>query len=379
MDSGRRCESNRPVLPKDAETRLRPQSQHPGKLPNSPANRASREDAGAPEATLADQRQRVAELEARESLIRNLRDRQCRLEVEHIAVEAALRATRSGVQRPIASGTARAIVHSLDRRQELERVLSVCNRRLAQRADADSEELQRLQGGRDALIAWLEAPRLRALERTRHTLKIVLPAAILVSITAAVTVHPAFLLLLVPIGPLSLLLRTGQDTEWRRLGAQRRFKETGLEAPDAWNERSVRARIAVLDAAINGVLQQVGDLAGPPETVQQEQQAVSAKLTEENECLRRLLAEGGLQPETLDKELEQWLWLIARADQSRRDLVRLKADLKAASADAEQIREQLFRYLARQGEAPANGRADTAALAAGLERLAVRPRTSDRP
>ena len=63
---------------------------------------------------------------------------------------------------------------------------------------------------------------------------------------AAVGIHWAFLVLLVPIGATSTMLWSGHDASWQRVGAKRRFEQTGLSPIDDWTPDPVQERIDTL-------------------------------------------------------------------------------------------------------------------------------------
>jgi len=329
------------------------------------------------ETALAGQRGQITALQAREREIRVLRERKRTLEVECIAAEAAVRAAGSGTRPDPDHGTAWEIIQSLDRRRALQRTLTTLDQRLDATTDANTGELGRLRAAQDALRAWLDAPRRQALDRTRRPVRIGLLTAMVAAIVAAIAIHPALLLLVLPLAPISILLRPGQDTEWQRLGAKQRLQETGLAAPDEWTERTVRARAAELEAAMDTASQQAEGPAVEYEALESERTAVATQLAAEDEQFATRMTEAALDSEALDKDFERRLRLVAQVHRTRHALARLKETLKQESADAEELRDRLRRYLAHQGEIPADGRADTAALTAGLDRLAVGGRKAD--
>jgi len=335
----------------------------------------SRQESPEQEIGLAAQRGRIAALQAREHQIGTLRERKRSLEVECIAAEAAVRTAVPGTRPDPDHGTASEIVQSLDRRRALEDTLTALDQRFSATTDAGLGEMERLRGAQDALRAWLEAPQRRDLEHARRPLRIVLVAAIVATIVAAITIHPVLLLLVLPLGPMSFLLRPGQDTEWRRMGAKQRFKESGLAGPGEWNERSVQSRVEELEAATDAASQQPAGPAAEHEAMESELTAMAAQLSAEDEHIATLLAEAGLDSEALlDEDFERRLRLLAQVHRSRHELALLTGTLKEETADADTVREGLRRYLTRQGETPSEGRADTTTLAAGLDRLADRGR-----
>jgi hypothetical protein len=325
------------------------------------------------EAALLRRCQQVSTLRARESDIHDLRERERHLEVERIAAEVALRTLTPSRQPPFAPGKADEIIRTLDHMRTLESKLRASDQHLATHQRMEAEALEQLQAGAQALLAWLDAPRLGDLQPTRRAVRTVLFAVTFGAIGAAFTVHPAFLLLLLPVGPIVILLRSGQDITWRRLGAERRFKETGLEGPAEWSEQSVRLRIAELQAATVAPGPTSADREqAAPHVEDIERASLAVQLADEKQKLADMLVDGGLDPVALDGDLEQQLRLMAEVERSQRDLDGVQQARRAATIESNEVREQLFGYLARQGTAPPNGRANAAALAESLDRLIAR-------
>lgn len=324
------------------------------------------------ETTLLQKRQQVGMLKVHERELHELHERECELEVERIAAEVALRALKPREQPDVAPGMASEIIQSLDHSRTLARKLQGWDQRLANGQETRSTALEQLQAGIGALQAWLEAPRVNDLQQTRRALRAVLFTVTFGAIGAGLTVHPAFFLLLLPIGPIMVLLRSGQNVEWRRLGAKRRFRETGLEEPAEWAEQAVRRRLAQLQkAASRKSLTFFRDHQQANFAADSDPGSLEHQLSDENQNLVDLLAASGLNPSALDADLEQRLRLVADVERSRRELGYVQKARKSAAFESNQVREQLFAYLARQGNAPSSGHADTETLAARVEHLMI--------
>ena len=310
------------------------------------------------EPTLAEQRERLNELRRWEQKLRSLRERRNELEIECIAGDVAMR-RGAGNQLSIDAGLAVELEAALDRRQRIAQ-------RLALARDGTREERDRLAVARDALHLWLEAPREEKSARIGGRVKHVLFAVSLLAIIAALSVHIVFLVLLLPIaGAASFLSWSGQDDAWRKMGAKRRFLETRMEAPSRWETEAVRERLDDLEARIEtraarGALKPEDDPRG-----------IEAMLDAERATLETLLAGVGLEEADLDRETESWIRKLGRASRSRGELVEVQTEIAGLSRDIDEVREDLYRYLARRGSAGGEGRADTATLAAGLDRLAL--------
>lgn len=309
------------------------------------------------EPTLAEQRERLNELRRWEQKLASLRVRRNELEIECIAGDVAMR--RGVANRiPVDVGLAVEIEAALDRRKYIEE-------RLARARDGTREERDRLVVGRDALRLWLEAPQEERGARPGVRVKHVLFAVSLLAIIAAVSVHIVFLVLLLPIaGASSFLSWSGQDDAWRKMGAKRRYVETRLEAPKRWEDDAVRQILEEIEERIESRAARGAD--EPTD----DPRAVEATLASERAAMEVLLAGAGLDEADLDRETEGWIRALSRASRSRLELTEVQAEIESSSRDIDEVREDLYRYLSRRGSAGGEGRADTATLAAGLERLA---------
>ena len=238
--------------------------------------------------------------------------------------------------------------------------------RLALARDGTREERDRLAVARDALRLWLEAPREEKSVRSSRRVKHVLFAVSLLAIIAALSVHIVFLVLLLPIaGASSFLSWSGQDDAWRKMGAKRRFLETRVEAPKKWEEDAVRQRLEEIGERIE--FRAARGALGPED----DPRGVEAMLDTERAALETLLAGVGLEEADLDRETESRIRALSRASRSRLELTEVQAEIEGLSRDIDEVREDLYRYLARRGSAGGEGRADTATLAAGLDHLAL--------
>lgn len=339
------------------------------------------------EAALAEQRERLAELRRRERELRALRERQSACRTECIAAGVALR-RRGGEEPALDAAAARGIEAALDRRRALEE-------RLARVREGTREERDRLREARAALVLWLEEPRGGARERAAGRMRKALLGVTLLVVAAALSVHLALLVLLVPIaGAGSFLSWSGQDRAWRRMGARRRFETTRLAGPERWEAAPVRERLAAIDALIaereagaatgagvgaatgagaaGSAGTRPGSVAGTGlgEDVEDHPRTLRARVDAENALLDELLAGAGLTRRDLDRNAERRIRELAGASRSRVELAGIEERIGEVRRSIDALREDLYRYLARHGAASAAGDADTDTLAAGLEGLA---------
>ncbi len=309
----------------------------------------------ADEPTAAEQRERLDELRRWEQALSSLRARRNELEIECIAGDVAMR-RGAGNRPPVDAGLAVEIEAALDRRKNLEE-------RLACARDGTRQERDRLAVGRDALRLWLEAPQQESGAHSGAKVKHVLYAVSLIAVIAALSVHIVFLVLLLPIaGASSFLSWSGQDHAWRRMGAKRKYLETRLKAPKEWEEDAVREKLEELEERIEA------RAARGPDAPGDDPRGIEAMLVSEHGATEALLGRAGLDGTKLDRETESWIRALGRASRSRLELAKVQAEIEGLSRDIDEVREDLYRYLSKRGSAPGEGRADTATLAAALER-----------
>ena len=373
------------------------------------------------EPSLAEQRERLAELRRRERELRALRERQVACRAECIAAGVALR--RQGGEAPVPdAAAARGIEAALDRRRGLVA-------RLARVHEGTREERDRLREARAALQLWLEAPRDGSREGAAGRMRKALLGAALLVVVAALSVHPVLLVLLVPVaGAGSFLSWSGQDRAWRRMGARRRFDATRLAGPKRWEAAPVQERLAAIEALIAqreagaatgagvagsavagagggpgagtgtgagtrsageggagagdgaaagvdpgiGARNRPGSGAGPGggAGVEDHPRTLQARVDAEDALLDALLAGAGMTRGDLDRGAERRIRELAGASRSRVELAGIEERIGELRRTIDTLREDLYRYLARRGAAPAAGGADSDTLAAGLEGLA---------
>jgi hypothetical protein len=169
---------------------------------NGPRNRP--DNGLACDESLAGQWLRLASLEDCERRLRTLRDRECDLEVEAIAAEAALHSATSRLRPVIDPALALRIGRVLERRYEDPPDKRDGDEGRGARSTSGARQVDQLRAGRAALQSWLAASQPREPGRVVSAAKITLLVATVATVWAAFAIHLAFLLLLVVVvGPLS--------------------------------------------------------------------------------------------------------------------------------------------------------------------------------
>lgn len=333
------------------------------------------------EEALSQQRARLDQLVTWEHEIEVLKELESDLEVEQISADVALRAATSKHDFAIAPTDAEEIARTRARKRELEAALQSAQDESAPTAADLSAALERIRAGREALESWRDAPKTVAAWRRPRVANTVLIIAIAcaAALWAAIALHPVYLVLLVPlIMAIGYLTLTAQDAEWVRLGAVRRFQNTRLKPPTSWEQRPVDGRIAELDDAASETEQQLARIeAGKDEASEHEDKAaselaLSVDLVAASDDYAAAVARAGLDADAVDAELSRWLDLVYESHRIGSELKQIKAKRVSLGREAEEARDALFRFLVLADEAPPEGRADSEALRAGLERVAKR-------
>jgi hypothetical protein len=321
--------------------------------------------------SLAGQQLRLASLESCEERIRALREQECELEVEHMAAEAAVHSAASRLQPNIDPVLASRLGRSLEHRRELEEGRREAEAGRGIRKAGGTRRVDELRAGHAALVAWLDASRPREPGGAARAAKVTLLIATIATIWAAFAIHLAFLLLLVVVvGPVSFALGRGQDAEWQRVGARRRFERSGLADIATWDEESVRTRVTELESLLENTDGDSPGREGGITSVQpQDAQALVAQIADEDQRIASDLAAAGMAVEDSQGEIGNWMRLVARADRSRESLERVKNERKRLRAEAAELRDQLVRYLRSQGVRPTERQDTAAAIAERLEHL----------
>ncbi len=321
--------------------------------------------------SIAGQRLRLASLESCEERIRSLREQECDLEVEHIAAQAALHSTTSRLQPDFDAALAARIGRSLEYRHRLEEQRRMADAGLGVRSTGGRRERDALRAGHAALQVWLEASRPREPGAMAAVAKAALLIATVVTVWAAIAIHPAFLLLLVVVvGPVSFATGRGQDADWRRVGARRRFAASGLADIATWNEENVRGRLLELESLLAATDRDGPDnSSGVSHADPVDARALAAQIAEEDQKIASGLAAAGLTIDDTQGETGDWLRLVARADRTHESLERVKSERKRLRTEATELRDQLVRYLHGQGVTPTEQQDTAAAIAERLDRL----------
>ena len=308
-----------------------------------------------------DQKERLAELGRLEAKLERLREKEVEIEVDCITAETALEHTVLERAAGIDIKTAAAIVLSLDRQRELAQT------RVRHQPEGE-KKTHSIRAGLDALRAWLEAGERRTDQGGSPVIKGVFMVIALVIVGAAIAVHWAFLILLVPLGATSAMMWSGNDASWQRVGARRRFEQTGLSLPDGWTAQAVQEQIQALEQLIDSVSGAQPD-SSEPDSTQGLAEAAGDPLEDVEQELAAVLSSAGLSESGLAADTERELRAMSRKFIANRELAEVKSALSRVGSEAELIRSGLYRYLNQQGVGAGEGQADSATLAAGLTRL----------
>ena len=326
-----------------------------------------------PPASAKDLAKQQGQLERLRSLVdeaNTLREREVELEVECMEAEVLLKSASSEARPDLDMREATQIAEALHRKQMLAMELGIDVPAATPTKVVASDQLERLHVARDALVAWLEAPNKLRSQHIPRVVYVVFLVVVVAVIWASVVVHPTILLVLVALAPPIVYLRMpGQDLLWMRLGAQRKFKATGLKPPTSWQEAAVQTRLMALDSEIEDRPKQTRASTEVTEVKSDELMRKEVEYAQAMVQLDALLMSAGLDAEGIDKEFGQWLELLGNARSKRTALDQLKNKRTKIEAEIDRGREAIYKFLSRQSETPSKGYADLDALEKGIQRL----------
>ncbi|MEM7254220.1 MAG: hypothetical protein AAF493_22610 [Pseudomonadota bacterium] len=319
-----------------------------------------------PDDSLAEQLDQVVRLAELERELAALRASEAQAEVRQL---------ESAGERPpldLTSSGAVELGRLLVERRRLERQLAALASPVgASRETGDQREARR--EAREALERWL-----RADEESPTTFRMVRMVVLVLTVAilwAAFAVHPAMLILLVPIFvPLSLLLRRGENKTWRRVGAKQAFERTGITPPDVWSEASVQARLDMLEDELASAASDQERLASS-ETSDDERErdkhyaAYALEFASVEQAVGVAASANGVSLDSFDAEDITQLIDYYEGHGEAVDLGAITAKRQSVQRDADAIRDEVFRFLSRADRVPDGGRADAATLRAQLEAL----------
>ncbi len=221
------------------------------------------------------------------------------------------------------------------------------------RAEQD-DELPRLKEAADALAAWAKAKEPKTSKRVELSVRVVMLMAVLAAVWGALAVHWSVLVLLIPVvGPLSALLNRGDDAQWVRLGAERRFSATHLAAPE-WHADAVQSRLDALQKEITA-LEAAREAPPPPVQPVPENDAdarfaeLSIERVEVELTLKARLRRVGLDADDLEPVLATAFRAAAQAARIQSELREVTAERARIAKEAGEHRDTIWRELNRLG------------------------------
>ena len=303
----------------------------------------------------------------------SLSEQVARLEVECIDVDIAIGATTAALS--LSPQDAAKLGAVLARQETLEAELAQLVAKPGVER-TDDEALPKLELGIEALKMWLEAPQVKDSKRAATLARIVLLMGIFIVGWAAYVFHPALMVLIIPVaGPISMILRRGENTQWRRMGAKQKFQQSGHAEPKTWEEGLVQERLAALqkehDQRSNRGLK-VADLQPDDTALDERFTALNYEQVDIDMALEQIHTSTGVDIEALDETQRKALDKAAEAKRLRQRLEQTRQQRDTLRAESEQRKDDIYRLLSSNGVAPSGGRADLEALSAGLNELQAR-------
>ncbi|MDX1527087.1 MAG: hypothetical protein R3337_00585 [Gammaproteobacteria bacterium] len=331
------------------------------------------------QSALSDQWALLDQLVTWEHELEVLKELESDLEVEKISAEVALKAAASKHGITVPAAKADEIARTRVTMAQLEAQLEGRDDEKGPSAEDLKADIDRMRAGRDALEAWRDAPETVSAWRRPRTANTVLIIACGVAVWAAVTLHPVYLVLLVPlVMAIGYFTFTAQDADWVRIGAVRRFQGTRLKPPSSWERATVDGRIVELSDAADKLEKRLAETEASQKEGEKDEDnaaselALSMKFVEASDAYRAALKQAGIDPDAVDEKLSAWLDLVSDLHRIECELEQVGGKRVSLSRQAEDTRDALFRFLVLAEEAPPEGHADSQALRAGLERVAKR-------
>ena len=297
----------------------------------------------------------IDELIDLEERIARLRDRQAELEVERIDAGICQPPGGEADGRGIDGETAADVIEALDRVRGCEGGGSGAQ---------PSERERRLhRAAVESLEEWLDIGKAPPRNRTLRWSEVAVAAAFIAIVGAAYFLHLAFLVVLLPLSAMSRVMWSGDDSQWLRIAARRRFEQTGFDPPNGWTEEAVTTRLG----SIRGAMPAAPAAAADPQDGKTIDEADHERL---NSQLAATLSACGLIGEQLDPALEATLRILARSHLIERELERGGGRLKTLRDEEEAIRSTIYTYLRNSG-LDLGGKTDSESLRSGLAKLAA--------
>ena len=300
--------------------------------------------------------QRLDELLEVERRVARLRDRQAELEVERIDARASRSASSGQAHREIDAESAANIVEALERLQRAESS--------SLRALPSERDLRLQEEAISALVQWLEVGGASPPRRTVRWSEVIVACVFFATVAASYFVHLAFLIILLPLSAMSRVLWRGDDGQWLRVAARRRFEQTGVGAPAAWQQEAVLERLTALRDT---------PMKPPPEPPASDVPSDVDRGALRSQLVDALVA-AGLSDAQLDPAFEAMLRATARSHLADRELASVTQNVTRLRGEVEALRATIYSYL-REAGIELDGKTDNESLRRGLARLIGR--TSD--
>jgi DNA repair protein SbcC/Rad50 len=236
---------------------------------------------------------------------------------------------------------------------------------------------ERLREARRELLYWLATPHASGRSLlNRIAISAAMAAAIAGIGIAALLLHLAMTILLLPLAwGLYILLNHGTG-DARRSTARERFLQTGILPPMDWSREAVLARLDELEMESQQAMRnhELTERHGRTEREIAERRAERDTVIE---TLQGLAGRVGFDPQSLDASFERWIRLVARYDHTRVAVATGRAELQRIEGEMEALRNPLLIFLTEHGEAPGTPSPDATTLSQRLEQLTDRIRRRD--
>ena len=328
---------------------------------------------------VAEARNKLSDAVGAQRTLATLAEQIAELEVE--CIELDLSASQTSSILTLSPPEAARLGALLERKRVLEAELKAL---LGQSNDSDdssdTDQETRQVNAIAALTDWLAAPHVKESTRAATLARVVLLMAVIILGWAAYVLHPAMLVLVIPIAaPISLMLRRGENTQWRRMGARQKFELTGLTPPDEWEDDAVQTRLSEIEKSLERSRNEAPQIpqggsdeiegSSAEDELDQRFAELSYEQVDIELNLQRALGAAGLQIDELSDEQLAAFDQAAAANRTRKRLDVVRKERDALKKETDDRKDQIFQFLSSRGAAPSGGRADVAALSEALSGL----------
>ena len=170
-----------------------------------------------------------------------------------------------------------------------------------------------------------------------------------------------------------MLLSRGEDKQWRRLGAKKRFDNTRVEPPKDWDLEDVELRMAQLGrqiAEIELTLERQRQMRSTLEDLTEKDfTELSVELVEVEQLLNARCRRAGIQPDDIDEATRKQFHQAAEDIRAHSDLSAQRTERARLVSEAAELADSVWRSLNQHDATPAGSSTQSDHLREGIAHL----------